>query len=453
MVKKLQFQLRKGLDIPLSGQPRAGIHDGPPVATIAVLPGDYPGYKPVLLVEQGERVELGQPLLEDRNDPRIRLPSLGAGVVSAVHRGPRRALRSIVVSLDGQAERTFSPADNGLLTGMDRADVQQRLLDSGLWVALRTRPYGHIASPESTPRALFVTAIDTNPLAIDPRITIAEHEDDFRSGVLALSRLLDGNVYVCCAPGPDLPLPDDPRVVAAEFSGPHPAGLPGTHIHFISPVTATRSVWYLGYQGVISIGHLFRTGRIRTERIISLAGPAVRDPRLLRTRAGASTEDLIRGQLNEERNCRIISGSVLSGRAAAGWGDYLGRYHNQITVLSEGHDREFLGWLMPGSRKYSASRAFLASLLPRGRFPLTTAANGSPRAMVPIGAFERVMPLDLLPTQLLRAIAVSDTDAAQQLGCLELEEEDLALCSFVCASKYDYGPLLRQVLTRIEKEG
>ncbi len=450
---KLQFHLRKGLDIPLSGQPRAGIHEGPAVNTVAVLPGDYPGYKPVLLVEEGERVELGQPLLEDRNDARIRLPSLGSGTVSAVHRGPRRALRSIVVTLEGDAERTFPSAGEGELAAMKREDVQQRLLESGLWVALRTRPYGHIASPDATPRAVFVTAIDTNPLAVDPRITIAEHQEDFRIGVLALSRLLDGNVYVCCAPGPDLPLPDDPRVVAAEFSGPHPAGLPGTHIHFIAPVTATRSVWYLGYQGVIGIGHLFRTGRIRTERIISLAGPAVLDPRLLRTRAGASTEDLIRGQINESCNCRIVSGSVLSGRAAAGWGDYLGRYHNQITVLREGHDREFLGWLMPGAKKYSASRAYLSSLLRHGTFPLTTTANGSPRAMVPIGAFERVMPMDLLPTQLLRAIAVGDTDAAQQLGGLELEEEDLALCSFVCASKYDYGPLLRQVLTRIEKEG
>ncbi len=450
---KLQFKLRKGLDIPLSGRPRGEIDLAPPVETVAVLPGDYPGYKPIPLVEEGERVELGQPLTEDRNDSRLRLPSLGSGIVSGILRGPRRALRSIVVTLEGDAQRTFPSADSGELASMDAAIVRERLLESGLWVALRTRPYGHIASPDARPHAIFVTAMDTNPLAADPRIAIAESEQDFRIGLEVLTRLLEGNVYVCCAPGPDLPLPDDERVIAAEFAGPHPAGLPGTHIHFISPVTANRSVWYLGYQGVIGMGHLFRTGRIRTERIISLAGPAVLDPRLLRTRAGASTEDLVRDQIDEDSTCRIISGSVLSGRAAAGWGDYLGRYHNQITVLREGHEREFLGWLMPGMRKYSASRAFLASLLPKRSFPLTTTARGSPRAMVPIGAFERVMPMDLLPTQLLRAIAVSDTDSAQQLGCLELEEEDVALCSFVCASKYDYGPLLRQVLERIEKEG
>jgi Na+-transporting NADH:ubiquinone oxidoreductase subunit A len=241
-------------------------------------------------------------------------------------------------------------------------------------------------------------------------------------------------------------------VVVAEFGGPHPAGLPGTHIHAIAPVSARRTAWYVGYQDVIAVGRLFTSGHISTERVVSLAGPAVREPRLIRTRLGASIDDLTRGEI-EPGECRVLSGSVLAGRATSDWANYLGRYHQQVTVLREGREREFLGWTAPGANKFSLTRTFLSGFLPARRFPLTTSQQGRPRAMVPIGGFERVMPLDLLPTQLLRAIAVGDTDAAQLLGCLELEEEDLALCSFVCPSKYDYGPLLRQALVRIEKEG
>jgi Na+-transporting NADH:ubiquinone oxidoreductase subunit A len=346
----------------------------------------------------------------------------------------------------------FQPVPRGRLAAMSREEARQRLLDAGLWTALRSRPYGRVPAPDAVPHALFVTAMDTNPLAAAPRTMIGEYGEDFAAGVLALAALLDGNVYVCCAPGTELRLPDHPRLVVAEFSGPHPAGLPGTHIHAIAPVSARRSAWYVGYQDAIAVGRLFTSGRIATERVISLAGPAVTEPRLVRTRLGASIDDLVRGETVADE-CRVLSGSALAGRPASDWAAFLGRYHQQVTVLREGRDREFLGWTMPGANKFSVTRTFLSGFLPKRLFPLTTNQLGSPRAMIPIGSFERVMPLDLLPTQLLRAIAVGDTDTAQQLGCLELEEEDVALCSFVCPSKYDYGPLLRQALTRIEKEG
>ncbi len=450
-MQRLKFQFRRGLDIPLSGPPRPDVH-AKDVSAVALLPGDYPGVKPVLRVEEGQRVSLGQPLFEDRADPRVRFASPGAGTVTAIHRGARRALRGIVVTLDGSAAVEFEPLTRAQVGGLARADVRQRLLDAGLWPSLRSRPYGRVPSPDSGPHALFVTAMDTNPLAPDPRVMIGEYGEDFADGVLALAALLDGNVYVCCAPGTEPRLPEHPRVVLAEFDGPHPAGLPGTHIHAIAPVSAHRTAWYVGYQDVVAIGRLFSTGRISTERVISLAGPAVQQPRLIRTRLGASIDDLTRGEIAADE-CRVLSGSVLAGRATSDWATFLGRYHQQVTVLREGRDREFLGWTMPGANKFSLTRTFLSGFLPARLFPLTTAQLGSPRAMIPIGGFERVMPLDLLPTQLLRAIAVGDTDTAQQLGCLELEEEDLALCSFVCPSKYDYGPLLRLALTRIEKEG
>lgn len=448
-MQKLQFHFRDGLDIPLAGPPRPEIHAAAQVGSVAVLSGDFPGMKMNLLVEEGSRVALGQPLLQDRAHPRVQIVAPGAGVVTTIHRGAKRALRSIVVTLEGDEEISFEPASRGR---PGREQARDRLLDSGMWAAIRSRPYGRVALPDATPHALFVTAMDTNPLAPDPLVMIGEYGADFAFGVEVLAELLDGETYVCTAPGAGIRLPDHPRVRLAEFSGPHPAGLPGTHIHSIAPVSARRSAWYVGYQDAIAIGRLFTTGRIATERVIALAGPAVLRPRLLRTRIGANIDDLVRGE-TAPGECRVLSGSVLAGRSTSDWAAYLGRYHNQVTVLREGREREFLGWTAPGRDKFSITRTFLSGFLPKRLFPLTTNQLGSPRAMIPIGTFEHVMPLDILPTQLLRAIAVGDTDAAQQLGCLELEEEDLALCSFVCPSKYDYGPLLREALGRIEKEG
>ena len=220
----------------------------------------------------------------------------------------------------------------------------------------------------------------------------------------------------------------------------------------LEPVSDKKIVWHIGYQDVIAIGHLLRTGRLDMERIIALGGPLVRSPRLLRTRLGASIPDLVHDQLEGGRK-RIISGSVLAGRRAAVPVSWLGRYHLQVTVLPEGSEREFLSWARPGMRKYSALRAFAAHLLHRGDFDLTSSQNGSPRAMVSIGTFEKVMPLDILATPLLKSLLVTDTDAARELGCLELDEEDLALCSFVCNGKYEYGPFLRETLTEIEVNG
>jgi Na+-transporting NADH:ubiquinone oxidoreductase subunit A len=291
-------------------------------------------------------------------------------------------------------------------------------------------------------------------LALQPEVVINEYHEDFANGLSVIAQLTEGPVFVCKSPETTILTPPSERLKIAEFSGPHPAGLVGTHIHFLDPVSATKTVWYLNYQDVIAIGKLFTTGRLWVERIIALGGPPVLKPRLLRTRLGANTNDLLLGEL-QDVECRAISGSVLSGRRAAGWASYLGRYHTQLSVLAEGREREFFGWIMPGKNKFSILNVFLSSLSRATRkFALTTTQNGSPRAMVPVGNnYEQVMPLDILPTQLLRSLLVGDTEMAQSLGCLELDEEDLALCSFVCVGKYDYGPVLRKNLTQIEKEG
>jgi Na+-transporting NADH:ubiquinone oxidoreductase subunit A len=449
----MHFSIKKGLDLPLSGKPEQTIFDANTVKSVAVLGNEYVGMRPTMLVEEGQRVKLGEPLFEDKKTPGVVYTAPGAGIVKAINRGAKRALQSVVIELDGDEEVQFEQVTVNELDKLDRQAIKDNLLNSGLWLAFRTRPYSRSPAPDSTPHSIFVTAIDTNPLAADPSVIINEYAEDFKHGLTVLSQLTDGKVFVCQAANTALPVSHQDNIQVSTFSGPHPAGLAGTHIHHLDPVSASKTVWTINYQDVIAIGKLFTTGRLWVERIISFAGPLVNNPRLLRTRLGANTEDLVAGEI-QNIPARIISGSVLHGHTANNWAAYLGRFHTQISVIAEGTERELLGWIRPGGKnKFSALNVFISSLFPKKDLALTTSQNGSPRAMVPVGVFERVMPLDILPTQLLRALLVKDTDSAQALGCLELDEEDLSLCSFVCSGKYDYGPALRTNLTQIEKEG
>jgi len=449
----MQIRLKRGLDIPLKGEPEQIIHDGPRVRKVAMMGRSFVGLKPAMLVEEGDRVALGQPMLTDKNNPRVRIVAPGGGTIKAIHRGARRVLQSIIIELDEhEAQLEYRAWPREQLASLERETVIEHLLEAGLWTSLRTRPFSKVADPDTSPSAIFVNAMDSNPLAADPAVVIAEAQADFHDGLDVVSRLVDGPVYVCSALGAEISVPGREQFTHAEFSGCHPAGLVGTHIHFLHPAGAERLVWHLNYQDVIAIGRLFTGGKLNTERVISVAGPPVLKPRLLRTRLGAHVGTLLEGAL-EDVSCRALSGSVLSGYRAAGWAGYLGRYHLQITVIREAGERELFGWIRPGPKKFSVTNVFISSLWRKRRMDLDTSQNGSPRAMVPIGSYERVMPLDILPTQLLRAILVGDTDSAQQLGALELDEEDLALCTFVCPGKHDFGPLLRTSLEQIEKEG
>jgi len=439
----MTIRIVEGLDIPIGGAPEQAISPGPDVASVALLGDDYHGLSPILRVEEGDRVRLGQPLFADRKHPDILFTAPAAGIVAEINRGARRALRSVVLRRDGDDEETFPSWSESELAGLPRDRVAETLCAAGLWTAFRTRPYGKLPDPAMTPHSIFVTAIDTNPLAPRPDLVIGEHAGDFGHGLTVLSRLTDGTVFLCTGPGADLPQGDSERISVTAFSGPHPSGLAGTHIHLLDPVGANKTVWHLGYQDVITIGKLFTTGHIWTERVIAVAGPMVRAPRLIRTRLGADIDDLIRGELMEGE-ARVISGSVLSGRRARRPETYLGRYHSQVSVVAEAEadgDAFSIFDLLAPRRSRKRTWAF------------TTAVHGRPTALMPFGQFERVMPLDILPTPLLRALLVGDTDMAQALGCLELDEEDLALCSFVCPGKLTYGPLLREALDRIEKEG
>ncbi|MFO7577857.1 MAG: Na(+)-translocating NADH-quinone reductase subunit A [Pelovirga sp.] len=444
------LRISRGLDLPISGAPVMQVEKGPSVRQVALLGADNPGMKPTLLVAEGDRVALGQAVFSDKQHPEMLYTAPAAGRVVAINRGDRRVFLSMVIALEGDEEATFPATAADQLPHLAAEDIEGRLLEAGLWPAFRTRPYSRVPAPQTRPAALFVTAMDTNPLAPDPRIAIAARTEEFRAGLTLLKPLTSGRIHLCT--GPDLRLEVPPGIDVRVFAGCHPAGLVGTHIHFLERVDQQRCVWHIGYQDVIAIGHLFLHGRMLTERIVALAGPAVRRPRLIRSRLGACLTELVDDQLHEGEN-RVISGSVLSGRTAAAPEDFLGRYHHQVSVLAEDRQRRLLGWLMPGSDRFSVKRIFAASLLRRRQLPLSTSTHGSVRAMVPTGAFERVMPLNIQATWLLRALLTRDTDLAQDLGCLELDEEDLALCSFVCSGKIDYGYHLRQVLQKIEVEG
>lgn len=416
---------------------------------VAILGQDYHGIKAKLSVQEGETVKLGQKLFLDKHTG-VHFTSPAGGTIEKISRGERRAIESLVIRIQGREEVRFQSYSCQELIGLTPEQAKKNLLLSGLWTAFRTRPYSKIPDPASIPHSIFVTATDTAPLAAEPAIIINEYPEDFTSGLLAIAALADVPVFICKSDS-KITLPDHPRIIPVEFAGPHPAGLVGTHIHHLDPASAEKTVWHVNYQDVIAIGKLFTTGRLWVERIISLAGPGVKRPRLIRTRLGADIYALVEDELKQGTN-RLISGSVLSGRQAGAGLAYLGRYHNQVSVLEERTDRDLLGWLFPRMNRYAFNRIRLAGFADMRLSFFDTSLNGVARPIVPLGNFERVLPFDLLPTPLLKSLMLGDLEAARDLGCLELDEEDLALCSYVCCSKQEYGGALRDCLTQIEAE-
>lgn len=460
-------KIKRGIDLPITGAPRQEVVPAPAVAKVALVGPDSVGMRPRFAVEVGARVRRGEVLFTDRKRPEIRYTSPAAGTVVAIHRGARRAFQSVVVELS-DAERAGAPAADEVVTfqGLEdkspltlgRDAVRSLLTESGLWTAIRQRPFGKVADPGIVPRSIFVTAIDTNPLAASADVVLdqGEAKGHFGVGLIALSRLTDGVTWLCKRAGSTVEAPGaatEANIRTEEFAGPHPAGNVGTHIHLLDPVCRGKTVWYVGYQDVVSIGRLISSGRLDVERIVSIAGPQAKDPRLVRTRVGASLDDLTRGELADGET-RVVSGSVLSGRTSVGPAFcYLGRYHQQVSLLRDARERRLLAWMRPGLDRYSIIPAYASALLGSRSHAFTTSTQGSERAIVPIGLYERVMPLDIQPSFLIKSLLVGDLERAEQLGALELEEEDLALCTFVCPGKVDFGPVLRGNLATIEKEG
>ena len=443
--------IKRGLDLPIAGTPDTTMAvPGPRVKQVAVTGFDYHGMKPTMAVAVGDRVRKGQLLFTDKKTEGVNYTAPAAGIVVAINRGAKRVFQSLVIDVDAdELAVEFNRYNESQLGSLSAEQLRKDLLNAGLWTAFRSRPYSKVPAPDTTPAAIFVTAMDTNPLAPDAAAIIAAYQADFDRGLQQLPKLTEGPVFACVAPG-SITL-NAPGVTLKEFAGPHPAGLAGTHIGKLMPVSMKRVVWTIGYQDVIAIGKLLATGSLWTDRVITLAGPAVNKPRTLITRLGASLLELTADELAAGGN-RVISGSVLSGRTATGPLAFLGRYHHQVSVLPEGRERAFMGWASPGLNRFSVKNIYLSHWFKGKKFAFTTNTNGSPRAMVPIGSYEQVLPLDILATQLLRAMITGDIELSQQLGILELDEEDLALCTYVCPGKYEYGPILRENLSRIEKE-
>jgi len=410
-----RLRIRRGLDVRVPGAPEQRIVDGPPVRHVALVGDDYAGLRPRLAVRPGDRVRAGELLFTDRRNEGVRFVAPGAGEVVAIHRGPRRRLVSVVIRLEGDDAEEFRPFDERALADPGDAETRHVLVASGLWTALRARPFGRVAQPGGAADAIFVQALDTEPLAPDPALVLAGRAADLDFGLRVLRRLTAGPLWLCVRPGGAWP--DVEGVSVCEVAGPHPAGLPGTHIHHLAPVGGARTAWHAGAQDVAAIGALFRTGRLPLERVVAVAGPQVDGPCLLRTRAGASTDELLAGRLRPGA-ARVLSGSPLSGRAAEGPAAFLGRYARAVCALPPAPP----GW------------------------------PGPARAIYPLDAYERVFPFDLPPVPLLKALAVGDVDRARELGCLELAEEDLALCAYVDPGRNAFGPSLRAALATLEAE-
>ncbi|MBQ9274036.1 MAG: Na(+)-translocating NADH-quinone reductase subunit A [Succinivibrio sp.] len=450
------INIKKGLNLPIGGKPEQTISDGPEVKHVALMGCDYIGLRPSMAVEAGQTVKKGQVLFEDKKNPGTKFTAPAAGTVVAVNRGERRAFQSLVIAVDPKGKsqnfKRYKPEE---LLGLSSQDVAEELVESGMWTALRTRPFDKIPAVGTLPHSLFITAMDTNPLAADAKVIIDHDAEAFLNGVKVLSRLGEFKVYIC-KDERSLPSISLPNVEEKVFIGPHPAGLAGTHIHFLDPVSENKTVWHIGYQDVIAIGHLFADGEYYNRRIVALGGPKAKNPRLVSTLQGASIEELTQDEYERAPSgTRVISGTVLYGYKSEGPFAYLGRYHQAVAFLEEGDKNEFflVNWMGLGLHRHSATRAFLSGFIKPSTYTFNTALNGGPRPILPIAAYDNVLPLDMEAVMLMRAIDINDTDQAKLLGILELGEEDVALCTYVCPGKIDYAPLLRRSLTKIEVEG
>ncbi len=444
------IKLKKGLDIKIAGSPEKIIHSEVHPAFYGVKPVDFPGLVPKLCVKPGNKVMAGTPLFFNKHRPEIKFTSPVSGTVISVTRGERRRLLEVVIEKAGDDYVSFGKSDPETLI---RNKIKERLLESGLWPAVRQRPYHIVANPSDIPKALFISGFDTAPLAPDYNFIVDNSSASlFRTGITTLSSLTDGKTHLVLNAGGDTPeiLKNVSGVEVSHFSGPHPAGNVGIHIHHLDPVNKGEIVWYVNIQDVFSIGRLFEEGIYKPDRLVALTGSEVIHPQYYKIRSGGSVTPMVRDNV-KSGNLRYISGNVLTGSRIEHDG-YLGYYDSQITVIPEGDYYEFFGWAKPGINKYSFSKAFASSFFPGKSYRLDTNFHGGERAFVITGQYEKVVPMDIYPMQLLKAILSADIDMMENLGIYEVSEEDFALCEFICPSKTEIQSIVRKGLDLMMKE-
>ena len=476
--------IRKGLDIPINGRAELLLTDARSITTYAVKPTDFVGLTPHLTVEEGDNVHVGDALFMDKHDERIRFTSPVDGHVKAIERGEKRKLLEVVVEADCKSDGSMGSDCKSSPTLQTADDIKAAMLQCGLWTLLRQRPFGTVANPDDKPKAIFISTFSSAPLAPDYDFVMQGKEEALKKGLEALTHLTDGMVHVCFRSGQKLANLDcfvprndaKRRLEIHHVKGPHPSGNIGTQIAHIDPINKGEVVWTMNAQDVAVLGELVITGVYRPEKVIAVAGPNIKNPHYYRIKAGACLAEIVKDQpLNNDypkmdaddtgKKNRVISGDILSGTQIAPNG-FIGAYDDLVSILPEGDYYDFMGWLMPGVRKFSFSRTFFSGFMPKSTFkPLgiklprfeslwkfDTNTHGDERPLVFTGNFERVFPFDIYPTQLIKACIVGDIDLMENLGIYEVEPEDFALCEFIDTSKTDIQAIVREALEKLRKE-
>jgi Na+-transporting NADH:ubiquinone oxidoreductase subunit A len=445
------IKIKRGLTLKLIGEAVKSVHDLPLADVFAIKPGDFTGLTPKLLVKVGDNVLAGTPLFSDKKNDLVIVSSPVSGEVVEIVRGEKRVILEIKILSDRAIQYASIPKSNP--NDLSREAVIEKLLQSGVWPFIRQRPYGVVANPSENPKSIFISAFDSNPMAPDNNFIMSGQEVDFQTGLDALKKLTDGKVHlnVQLKPTPAPIFSEAKSVQINKISGPHPAGNVGVQIHHIDPINKGETVWYINPQDVLIIGKLFNQGIFDATRTIVLTGSQVNNPKYYKTILGCSIKNIIAdGGLKKGEN-RIISGTILSGRQIPVDG-YLGFYDSQLTVIPEGHEYEFMGWMAPGLNKFSMSRTFFSWMTPNKKYDLNTNLHGEERPFVMTGEYEKVFPMDIYPVQLLKSILIEDIDMMEKLGIYEVTEEDFALCEFVCTSKIKSQEIIRRGLDIVRRE-
>ena len=444
------IKIKRGVDIKLVGDAERQFAEKLPVETIAIKPEDFHGVRLKLAMKEGDEVKAGTPLFFDRDNEQIKFCSPVSGEVAQIVRGAKRRILEVRVLADKENKYLdFGAADP---SSLDREQVVEKLTASGCWPMIRQRPYNVVASVDRIPKAIFISGFDSAPLAPDMNFLLDGQEKEFQAGIDALSKLTDGAIHLGLHVNKTVPeaFQKVTGVKKHVFSGPHPSGAVGVQIHQVDPINKGETVWTLTPEHVVIIGRLFLTGKFDAQVNIAITGSEVKDRKYHRTILGAFVKHFLENKLSEKKN-RIISGNVLTGKKITEEG-YLGFFERQITVIPEGDEPEFFGWVIPKTDKFSISRTLPSWLMPNKKYELNANLHGEERAFVVTGQYEKVLPFDIFPVHLLKSIMINDIEAMENLGIYEVVEEDFALCEVVCTSKIPVQETLRKGLNLMKEE-
>ena len=443
-------RIRRGLNINLLGEADKVYASVKNHNIYAIKPTDFHGLTPKLFAKVGDKVLAGSVIFFDKYNERIKFCSPVSGTVKDIVRGEKRRILEVIIESDNEQKyESHSPLN---VKNANREQLIDHMLSNGVWPFIRQKPYDIIANPSDMPKAIFISAFKSGPLAIDNDFALYGMDDLFQSGLDIITKLTNGKTHLNLDGNTNSSkvFSEAKGVEINSFSGPHPAGNVGVQIHHINPINKGDIVWYLEPQDVIVIARLFNEGKYDVSRIISLCGSEASKPRYYRTISGTCVSNLIDDNVENDNN-RVICGDVLSGTKIDKNG-YLGFYDTQLTVIKEGNEQEFLGWALPGFNKFSMSKSYFSWLFPKRKYDIDTNMRGEERAYVVTGQYEKVLPMDIYPQQLIKAIMIEDIDLMEKLGLYEVGPEDLALCEFVCTSKIEVQSIIRHGLDLLRKE-